>query len=124
MKINSSGPRQSGANMVISKYIQLANDEFHYSNSAKYNSVFLWRNTTTPPFMAPVNGWEIVGYGTAPWPSAAGTFAVMFERVLPSMNFGGNFNGDEFDIGERIWQHGNEAWIPGSPAHAHKMNIV
>lgn len=46
--------------------------------------MFLWENHDTAPFIRPVSGWEIIGYGKAPWPGNSKGFAAMLEKVTPA----------------------------------------
>ena len=104
--------------------MKLKSSLFTYRNGAETNRVFLWENISTPPFMRPVKGWVIVGYGKAPWPGSTEGFAVMFERVdPPEEDTGSMFQKMEtlMPEGTRIWQHGREEWTPGRPGYEKRM---
>lgn len=92
--------------------------KFSNDNCAETNRVFLWKNVDHPPFCVPVNGWKIVGYGKAPWPGMSDGFAVMFEKTTPAVKPSYDTDAeDEFDEGERIWQHGYRWWVPGQKGY-------
>lgn len=95
---------------------------FKANHCAESNRVFLWQAISEPPFMGPVPGWKIVGYGKAPWPKKEWPLAVMFERVSPPTSQCGNSNGDECEEGIRIWQHGRGMWVPGHPEYEGRMD--
>lgn len=98
--------------------VRLPDSRFTYRNGAETNRVFLWKNVETPPFMQPVAGWKIVGYGKAPWPGSTEGFAVMFEKVSPAEKQGVfGVREKTFEEGTRIWQHGREQWVPGQPEY-------
>jgi hypothetical protein len=98
MKTKSNQGRASG------DLVQLASCKFTYENGADRNRVFLWENISVPPFIRPVAGWKIVGYGQAPWPGISEGFAVMMEKITPEEDHGG-MKGEDFAEGTRIWQH-------------------
>lgn len=105
------------------KLPQLPSSRFTYENASEYSRVFLWENKPKPPFMAPVDGWRIVGYGKAPWPGSTEGFAVMFEKDTPAEKqtiFGKHEK--TFDEGTRIWQHGRAEWVPGLPGYEMRMS--
>lgn len=80
---------------------------FTNANCAQSNQVFLWENCSAAPYIRPVMGWEIVGYGTAPWPGDSQGFAVMLEKTTPAQERANIFAKSDirFDEGARIWQH-------------------
>jgi len=73
-------------------------------NSAGSNHIFLLRNVDKSPYLAPVAGWKIVGYGKAPWPGISDGFAVVFERTSPEDSSDNN----SMPEGTLIWQHMGE----------------
>ncbi len=96
---------------------RLPEAQFLANHCAESNRVFLWTHSEKPPFMVAAPGWKIVGYGTAPWYKKDYPLVVMFERVEPPTDTYGNIYGDEMPEGTRIWQHGREEWIPGTPKY-------
>ena len=90
---------------------RLSRAKFTNANSAESNRVFLFENHTTSPFIRPVKGWNIVGYGAAPWPGSSNGFAVMLEKNEPAQEKGNIFAPEHirFDEGTRIWQHLSES---------------
>lgn len=101
---------------------KLLDREFLPNHGADSNHVFLWTASEEPPFMVPVPGWKIVGWGNAPWHKPDWPIAVMFERVDPKdRECYGNTHGDEMEEGTRIWQHGREEWVPGNPKYEGRM---
>lgn len=95
---------------------KLAASHFRMENSADNNRVFLWENCDEPPFMRPVSGWKIVGYGDTPWPKADYKLVVMFEKTTPANPNLCSIKGEEMAEGTRIWQHAREGWVPGMPS--------
>ena len=103
---------------------KLPDSKFTWENGAERCRVFLWQNVDKPPFMVPVEGWEIVGYGRAPWPGSTDGFAVMFEKVAPAEEDTGSMFQKQHTLcllGDRIWQHGREEWVPGLPGYERRM---
>lgn len=93
---------------IATKLPKLADSQFTYENCADRNRVFLFENIDKPPFLAPVKGWKMVGYGTAPWPGTTDGFAVMFEKMTPpEEETGSMFQKRHLTLpeGTRIWQH-------------------
>lgn len=80
---------------------KLPDVRFRSGNSADSNRVFLWKNHDESPFLRPVSGWKVVGWGKAPWPGSSNGFAVMLERVMPYDTWDNN----SMPEGTRIWQH-------------------
>lgn len=74
--------------------------QFTYENAAERNNVFLLKNHKEPPFIRPVNGWKIAGFGKALWPGSTKEEAVMLEKII-----GPDGDHDPFEEGTRIWQH-------------------
>lgn len=62
---------------------RFSSNKLVHSNSALCNQVFLLNNHHEPPYLRPVDGWDIVGYGKAPWPGVSERFAAVFERTKP-----------------------------------------
>lgn len=93
-----------------SKFPKIPNNRFSVSNSAESNRVFLWKNYDNSPFLRPVSGWKIVGFGKAPWPGSSESFAAMLEKITPAEQKNNMFAPDHvrFDEGTRIWQHINK----------------
>ena len=90
---------------------KLADSRFTNAKGAELNRVFLWENHDTKPFIRPVSGWEIIGYGKAPWPGCSEGFAVMFEKTTPAEKDNGSMFQKShllFDEGTQIWQHINK----------------
>lgn len=111
-------PRLS--NGLVRGLVRLPANRFTSENSADCNRVFLWAPAAEPPFMKPMGGWKLVGYGVPPWPKPDANVAVMFEKVTaaePSDCLGGS----ELPEGSRIWQHAQGRWIPGHPEYAKWM---
>lgn len=69
-------------------------------NGAECNRVFLWENYDTSPYLRPVTGWEIIGFGKAPWPGSSNGFAAVFERIMPE-----DSDSNSMPEGTIIWQH-------------------
>lgn len=101
---------------------KFADRYFRPNHCAEANHVFLWTHSDRPPFMVAKPGWKIVGYGKAPWPKKDWPLAVMFERTEPATSQFGNVDGDEMAEGTRIWQHGREEWVPGTPGYEARMS--
>lgn len=78
---------------------KLPNKDFDYENSSEKNGIFLIENVKSFPFVDAKKGWQIIGYGQAPWPGSTEHFAVMFEKMTPEE--------DKYDFpeGTRIWHH-------------------
>lgn len=93
---------------------KLPNSQFTGNNCAERNWVFLWENCKEPPFMRPVKGWKIVGWGKAPWEKPYSDAAVMFEKISPPTSEFGDAYGSEMEEGTRIWQHGKKEYVPGT----------
>ena len=78
--------------------------KFTAKNSAQTNHIYLLENKSESPFIGPVSGWKIVGYGEAPWPGSSDGFAVMLEKTSPEEEYGG-LNGEDWPEGSLIWHH-------------------
>ena len=102
----------------VGPVVRLPSSSFTHENAAELCRVFLWKNIDEPPFMRPVDGWRIVGYGKAPWPGTTNGFAIMLEKMTPPAGEGFyGIDGEEYPLGVRIWQHGREEWVPGLPGY-------
>lgn len=77
-KTKTRTPAGQTASLRSGELVRLPDSRFTYENGAETNRVLLWQNIETPPFMQPVEGWKIVGFGKAPWPGSTDGFAVMF----------------------------------------------
>lgn len=121
-KTKTRTPASRTASLRSGELVRLPDSRFTYENASEYNRVFLWENIETPPFMRPVAGWKIVGFGKAPWPGSTDGYAVMLEKVTPAEKQG-IFGKHEktFEEGTRIWQHGREEWVPGQPGYERRM---
>lgn len=88
----------------------IPSSKFVVGDSADSNRVFLWENHNSPPFIRPVKGWKVIGYGKAPWPGGTDGFAAMLEKVTPAEEKENMFAPAHvrFDEGTRIWQHINK----------------
>lgn len=104
----------------VEPVVRLPSSRFTHENSADSNRVFLWTVRDEPPFMHPVAGWRIVGYGDPPWPKGDTKLAVMFEKTTPAEKYSIVSGADEPE-GTRIWQHGREEWVPGQPGYEGRM---
>lgn len=92
------------------KLPKISASKFTNRNCAQSNRVFLFENIDEPPYVRPVKGWKIVGYGDAPWPGNTDGFAVMLEKETPAKESHGT-DGEEFPEGEQIWQHYRREWL-------------
>lgn len=94
----------------LHRIVKLPDSKFTNANCSETNRVFLWKNYDSPPYIRPVEGWEIIGYGKAPWPGNSNGFAVMLEKKTPAEEKNNIFAPDHirFDEGTRIWAHLNE----------------
>lgn len=83
---------------------------FSLGRSADANRVFLLKNHDEQPYLRPVEGWQIIGFGKAPWPGLTDGFAALFEKVTPAEEQDNIFAPEykRFDEGTRIWQHMTE----------------
>lgn len=86
------------------KFTKIPDNRFINANSANSNQVFLLKNHGTQPYIRPMDGWKIIGYGKAPWPGSSDGFAVMFERIKPDDKQDQN----SMPEGTWIWQHMRE----------------
>jgi hypothetical protein len=86
---------------------KISDAKFNYENGAEQNRVFLYENIDHDPFIGIKKGWEIVGYGKAPWPGSSDGFAVMIEKKTPAQKRKSMYDDEEdlFDEGTQIWQH-------------------
>ncbi len=103
--------------MKSDKIVKFPDSAFSYENGAEENRVFLWKNVDHPPFLVPVKGWKIIGYGKAPWPGSADGHAVMFEKTEPASSDRFCSCEDAESEGTRIWQHGLPIYVPGQPGY-------
>lgn len=98
---------------------KLPDSRFTSGKSADNNRVFLFENKPEPPFIKPVAGWKIIGWGNAPWPGSTDGFAVMFEKTTPAAECGRAH--EEMPEGTHIWQHYEPRWLPGHPDYEGRM---
>lgn len=90
---------------------KLPDSKFTNEKCAEGNRVFLWENHDDAPFIRPVSGWKIIGYGNAPWPGNSKGFAAMLEKVTPATPEKDRVWSkpqDDFAEGTQIWQHINK----------------
>lgn len=101
---------------------RLPDSAFRPNHGAESAHVFLWQVSQSVPFMIPVPGWKIVGYGKAPYEGSTNGFAAMFEKMIPADKEAySGLEGQEYDEGTRIWQHAREAWVPGTDEYEGRM---
>src|ERR1044072_3680165 len=90
---------------------KISSARFATHNSADVNRLFLYEAKSGPPFVGPVAGWKIVGYGRAPWKKGDSDFAVMFEKVCPADPDRCSTRGEECAEGTQIWMHYQKDWV-------------
>ena len=107
---NSKRKTEDAHKRRLQRVVKLPDSKFTNENCSETNRVFLWKNHDSQPYIRPVEGWEIVGYGKAPWPGNSHGFAVMLEKKTPAEEKSNIFAPEHirFDEGTRIWAHLNE----------------
>lgn len=96
---------------------ELRDSAFTTESAVCNNGVFLLTNCDKPPFMRAADGWEMVGWGKAPFSRSGDFFAVMFERTEPGCELDFNYA----EVGTRLWQHARPEWVPGRPEYKQRM---
>lgn len=94
----------------LDQLVQFPDDFFSAENGVQSNGCYLTENCETAPYVRPVSGWKIVGYGKAPWPGCTDGFAVVLEKVTPESDHV-THRGEEYPEGTRFWQHYRERWL-------------
>lgn len=82
---------------------KIPNSRFTGDNGVKYNGLYLLRNVSHPPFIAPAIGWEYSGHGLAPYGDGS---AIMLRRTTASTQ--SDIAGDDVEPGKEFWHHINE----------------
>ena len=94
----------------VEPIVQFPDGFFSAENGVQSNGCYLVENCDAAPYVRPVSGWKIVGYGKAPWPGSTDGFAVVLEKVTPESDHV-THRGEEYPEGTRMWQHYCERWI-------------
>lgn len=88
----------------MNKLKEISSSKLTIENSADTNRVFVWEYSSEPPFFKASDGWEIIGFGKAPWPKGDNQFAILLEKVKENGKYP-SIKGEEMEIGSLIWHH-------------------